>query len=455
MTRVVVLIQENKTTDYYFAALAAWGAEVQNNGNLLAAPPLPDPEHNRSAWVHYKMGDYSAATVQIDSDRVIPYYSWLAKQFTFCDHHFGMGTNSTPGHMLAVGGQTPTLRNPFQKPTPVWDLPTIFKHVERAGISWGAFTGTDRYPTQFYAELSDPASQAHIYTSRDPASDVFTKMANAGTLPDFCFVWSPSGYDEHAPSKQQPDPAYVQKGQDLTWQRVDAVVQAGGWRDTIFMLTWDDWGGYADHVATPNAETVADALHPDGFQVLGGSRIPLVMFGGQVKQGIEPNWHSHACILKTVIDLFRLPAFGVPRVDTARSLAGRVDAALNRPAPPRRGSAITQPPVPSPRPRPVPPAPWEGPNAKPLPKLVANHGKSVPAPTDGAVGPHPPSLPAGLGGPGPSPTKHRRATTAAKGGRRTPSTKGRRRAPSAKSRRRTPVVKGRRTAPRARGAKRR
>ena len=58
------------------------------------------------------MGDYTAATVQIDNDAVIPYYSWLAKLFTFCDHHFGLGSDSTPGHMLAVGGQTPTLRNP-------------------------------------------------------------------------------------------------------------------------------------------------------------------------------------------------------------------------------------------------------------------------------------------------------------------------------------------------------
>lgn len=415
MTRVVVLMQENKTSDYYFPTLADWGAEIQNNGHLLAAPPIPDPEHDRSAWVHYKTGDYSAATVQIDNDRVIPYYSWLAKQFTFCDHHFGLGTNSTPGHMLAVGGQTPTLRNPPTGTNPVWDLPTIFKHVERAGTTWGAFTGSDLYPVKFYSELNDPASRAHVYTAKDPGSDKFTKMAAAGTLPQFCFVWSPSGYDEHAPSRQNPDPAYITKGQNLTWQRVDAVVQAGGWRDTVFMLTFDDWGGYADHLATPNAETVADALHPNGFQALGGSRIPLLVFGGRVKQGIEPNWHSHACILKTVIDLFHLPAFGVPRVDTAKSLAGRVDPSLDRPAPPRPGSAIAQPPAPNPRPRPVAPVPWEGPNARPMPNLVANGGKSIPAPNDGVVRPNPPNLPPGLGA---------GAAAAGKGGTRTRTKRG-------------------------------
>jgi Phosphoesterase family len=358
-------------------------------------PPVPDPPHDRSAWVHYKMGDYAPPAVQIDNDAVLPLYSWLAKQFTFCDHHFGLGTNSTSGHMLAVGGQTATLRNPPQGSAPVWDLPTIFKHVQASGISWGAFTGSDRYPLAFYKELQDAASRASIHTSTKPADDKFTQMAAAGTLPDFCFVWSPGGFDEHAPDRRS-DPQYVTKGHDLTWQRVDAVVKAGQWGNTVFLLTWDDWGGYADHVDTPDAETVVDALHPKGFQLIGGTRIPLVMFGGQVKQGIESNWHSHACIAKTVIDLLKLKPFGVPRVDSARSLAGRVDPKLNRPAPPGLGSAIVQPPPPDPRPQPVPPQPWEGPSAQPLPDLVGNGGVAIAAPNDALVQPKPPHKPAGL-----------------------------------------------------------
>src|SRR5262249_29693570 len=156
-------------------------------------------------------------------------------------------------------------------------------------------------PVNFYAELNNAASRTHVYTSDDPASDKFTEMAASGTLPDFCFVWSPNGYDEHPPDRTR-DPDYVKKGQDLTWQRVDAAVRAGGWANTVFFLTWDDWGGYADHVNTPNVETARDALHPNGFQLVGGSRIPLILFGGHIRQGIESNWHSHACIPKTVID---------------------------------------------------------------------------------------------------------------------------------------------------------
>ena len=67
-------------------------------------------------------------------------------------------------------------------------------------------------------------------------------------------VWHDSPYDEHPV-------ADVSKGQNKIWQVVDAVVKAGHWDDTVFLLTWDDWGGWDDHVVTPNVEHT-----PDGVQ---------------------------------------------------------------------------------------------------------------------------------------------------------------------------------------------
>lgn len=385
--RVVVFIQENKTTDFYFPTMAAWGAAVANRGHLLEAPPNFDQPHDRNAWVHYAMGDYPALDVQVNNDTVIPYYSWLAKQFLFCDHHFGSGSNSTPGHMLAIGGQMPTLKNPpFVGPHPVWDLPSIFTAAEAGGVSWAAFPDGSGYPTKFYKSLATPPGSAEVYPPKD-----FIPMAKAGTLPQVCYVWSPAGYDEHPPHVSTPD--YVTKGQNLVWDRVQAVIDGGGWADTTFILTWDDWGGYTDSVPTPDIETVPDAIHPDGFAAIGGSRIPLIMFGGKVRQGIDPQWHSHASIPKTVIDLLGLPAMGVDRVDGAPSLAAHVDPALVRPEPPAPGTAIIQPAPPDPEPSPVPPDAWKGPTGQPMPALTALDGTAVPAPTDGIVRKNPPKPP--------------------------------------------------------------
>ena len=68
------------------------------------------------------------------------------------------------------------------------------------------------------------------------------------------------------------------------------------------------------------------------------------MFGGQVGQGIDPQWHSHASIPKTIIDLLGLPAIGVPRVDNAPSMATLVNAATTRPLRPPRAPSSPNPP---------------------------------------------------------------------------------------------------------------
>ena len=387
--RVVVFIQENKTVDFMFPSLAAWGAAVRPNGPLRAVAPTFDQPHDRNAWVHYAIGDYPAVPISIDDTTLVPLYSWLAKQHAFCDHHFGAGSNSTSGHLLTFTGQTPTFKNPpFTGTHPVWDLPTVFGAAQRAGVSWGAFADHDGYPTKFIKELAAAPLSAGIHGPGD-----FLRMAAAGTLPRLCYVWSPAGFDEHPPFRAPLDPAYLTKGHNLVWQEIDAVVTAGGWADTTFMLTWDDWGGYADHVTTPNIETLPDALHPTGFQAIGGARLPLIVFGGHVRQGIDNRWHSHASIAKTVIDLLGLAPLRVPRVDTAPTLASLIDPGLARPTPPRIGTTIVQPTPPSPPPAPTPPVPWPHPLGAPMPPLVTNSGVTVPAPTDGLVRKTPPKPP--------------------------------------------------------------
>ncbi len=51
--RVIVFLQENKTTDVYVPTLAKWGAVVADHGGVLAVQPNYDQPHDRNAWVHY------------------------------------------------------------------------------------------------------------------------------------------------------------------------------------------------------------------------------------------------------------------------------------------------------------------------------------------------------------------------------------------------------------------
>jgi hypothetical protein len=161
------------------------------------------------------------------------------------------------------------------------------------------------------------------------------------------------------------------------WQSVDAVVKAGGWDETVFMLTWDDWGGWDDHVATPDVEHT-----PDGVQLAYGPRVPLLMFGGAVRTGIDSRWCSHVSIPKTVLQLLGLPPLGVPRVDDDHGLADLVDPTLHQPAPPAYGTAITMPPAPTPTPapNPLPPAPAGA--SQPVGPVLLRDGSTLPPPND-------------------------------------------------------------------------
>ena len=121
------------------------------------------------------------------------------------------------------------------------------------------------------------------------------------------------------------------------------------------MLTWDDWGGYDDHVKTPVLEHT-----PDNVQLAYRPRVPLLMFGGAVKKTIDNRWCGHASIPKTAIDLLGLPPLGVARVDDAPSLIDLVDRSIpSSPPPPKFGTTLTVPPPPSPpvAPKPAPPPP--------------------------------------------------------------------------------------------------
>ena len=367
---VVVFVQENHTTDNYFRSMRPWGANVADDWPIQPNPPLKDHAHTRAAyakWLHAQQNGTATPAVhaQFDTTAVLPYYAYLAATGAFLENHCsGYGTNSTPNHLLIVGGQSPTLRNPPRgQGDPVWDMPSILGHAADHGVRWKAYTGTSSYPVNFYQQLKGSPNIER--------SDQI--VADAANLPALSMVWHDSPYDEHPV-------ADVTKGQDKIWAAVDAIVSAGLWDDTVFLLTWDDWGGFDDHVMTPNLEHT-----PDGVQLAYGPRVPLLMFGGRVKPGIDNRWNSHVSIGKTVLDLLGLPPLGVPRLDDAPSLTDLINPSPLVAPPPAFGAPITQPTPPTPTPdiHPAPPPPSA--TSTPVGPIILRNGTTLPPPDDQPV----------------------------------------------------------------------
>jgi hypothetical protein len=155
------------------------------------------------------------------------------------------------------------------------------------------------------------------------------------------------------------------------------------------MLTWDDWGGYDDHVKAPVLEYT-----PDNVQLALGPRVPLLIFGGPVKPGIDSRWCSHVSIPKTAIQLLGLPALGVPRLDDDPGLADLVDPAQAPTAPPPSfGTTINVPPRPDPPVAPHPPPPPPPGKPAPVSGIILRDGSTLPPPNDAPL-PRQPNPPA-------------------------------------------------------------
>src|SRR3954468_23513391 len=366
--RVVVFVQENHTTDNYFRGMAPYGARVASHWPLSPNPPEGDPPHGRQAYFHWwKTGH--ATGVQFDTRKVLPYYLYLATTGAFFENHCAhIGGPSTPNHLVLVGGQTPTLRNPPHSEH--WDMPSIFGLAEEHGVTWRAYTAG--YPVNFYTQLR---GSPNIVPTRRLVAD-----AAAGDLPALVYVW-------HAGAQNEHPPADVTRGVQAVWEAVDAVVRGGGWEQTVFVLTYDDWGGYDDHSWTPATEYT-----PDNVQLAFGPRVPLIMFGAHVRPGIDRRWCSSASVPKTALQLLGLPALGVRRVDGNAGLVDRVDPAVTVPPPPAPGEPIGIPPAPSPARKPHPPPAPPVSRAVPVPRVVLRDGSTLPPPFDVKL-PHQPAPP--------------------------------------------------------------
>jgi phospholipase C len=173
-----------------------------------------------------------------------PGYWRLAREFTLCDHYFSeVAGPSTPNHLMLICADTPLINNPahLYRPRPgnALKLPSLPAALEAKGLSWGNYGG---YAFHYIDELADHRG--------NPTRDLFAQHATAGRLPTVSWV-----YGDGRPDLSEHPTLNVIDGQDWTCQQIQAVIDGGLWDTTIIFVTWDDWGGWYDHVTPPVVET--------------------------------------------------------------------------------------------------------------------------------------------------------------------------------------------------------
>ena len=83
------------------------------------------------------------------------------------------------------------------------------------------------------------------------------------------------------------------------------------WANTAIFITWDDWGGWYDHVDPPQIATWPnDGTNYSGTQFRYGPRVPCLVLSPYARRGINSDFHSHVSIVKFCLRNFGLPPLG-------------------------------------------------------------------------------------------------------------------------------------------------
>ena len=297
---VVIIVKENHGYDNYFAAFPGGdGATMAHSPN----PPPADPDHRHAAWL---TRDTTAPRVQFQ-EQDIPRYWQYGSQFTLCDNYFtDVAGPSTPNHLMLIMADSPLIDNPktnYRKHPgpPVYDQPSLPSQLDAAGLSWRNYNG---YAFEFIK---------HTAGSHKPWTQFAADVA-AGTLASVSWLYADQALSEHpadTAAEKKAGGGDVTKGMQWTVDQVSAAMSSPLWPQLALFVTWDDWGGWWDHVTPPELERWTD-----GTQFRLGGRVGCLVISPYARRGhVSHARHSHVSLVK-----FCETTFGLPSIN-ARTMA--------------------------------------------------------------------------------------------------------------------------------------
>jgi phospholipase C len=239
--------------------------EEQNEAlaaNEATPSSSPDPR---------KRPSYVMDALSYNDYTIIPNYWEYAQKFTLCDAFFSSVRGpSRPNHLYAVAAQSGGLvynLSPVQ--TVIYNFPTLVDLLNQVNATWKYYTGTTpavetyRNPFPGFQEFrNNPALLSQVV-----GTSQFYKDLKAGALPQVCWIVPSEANSEHPPVNVQVGMWYVT---DL----INAVMQSGYWANCAIIVTWDDYGGFYDHVPPTQTDEY-------GF----GFRVPAIVISPYARSG--------------------------------------------------------------------------------------------------------------------------------------------------------------------------
>jgi phospholipase C len=319
---VVVLMLENRSYDTYFGWLEGsrgfleLGLDLSytdpDTGETLSprhwAPEYrrcghPDPGHGWAAGRAQLAQGFLAGS---NDEYALAYYlpediqthARLARQFTVFDDYFCSVLGPTyPNRLYAMSGWSGGYKSnylPPQSPNPDhrtgYPWPSIFDRLEEAGISWG----------DYFVDLPSPGLFGPRTFHAFRHIEQFYADAKAGTLPQF--TWIDPGYLGDQRTDDHPGGADTRASQAFVNNLVHSVVTGPQWSRTALFITYDEWGGFFDHVTPPRTDDdpLANAGNLEEDFGQRGFRVPMMAISPYSRKGYvhQDGPYDHTSILR-------------------------------------------------------------------------------------------------------------------------------------------------------------
>jgi len=240
----------------------------------------------------------------------IPFYYSLADRYTVCDRWFAsvLGPTWPNRYYLHAGTSFGKKDN-----SPIFDgrVQTVWDRLRAKGVSGKNYQGG-------LAAFYSGGFIGKVLTGKSPVArlEKFFQDAAAGTLPAFSMIDPDFTTNDDHPSHD------IQLGQAFMATIVQAIAKSPQWPRTLLCITYDEHGGFFDHVPPP---TIADDRAE--FRQL-GFRVPALCIGATVKAGqVNHTLFNHVSVAATLKTRFGIDSLGT-RMDASADLSSCIDPAL-------------------------------------------------------------------------------------------------------------------------------
>jgi phospholipase C len=363
---IIIIVRENHSFDNLFGRFpGADGTRVAHVGSKVV--PLNDtPDHLRvdlghggdSALLAINGGKMNAFNKVLNAiqngedvadsqytQSQIPNYWTYAQHFTLDDHFFSTILGSSfPNHLVLIAGQAMnTVYNPshlgklrswgcdagpgttvtyyinghYGIERPCFNNQTLADEANAAGVSWRYYAppyGTFGYIWSTYDEIKHVRYSKQWKTNVVPDSQFISDVQH-GRLAAITWLTTDLKTSDHPPASECV-------GENWTVEQINAVMRSPYWKNTAIILTWDDFGGFYDHVPPP---------HESKYRL--GPRVPTIIISPYARPHfIDHQQYDFRSIIKFVENNFNLP-----HIDSYDRRVADIGQALNfnqKPLPP-------------------------------------------------------------------------------------------------------------------------